>query len=209
MKTTNSCLGHHDNKSPERQQLKLQRESVKLLLSHIFIVGRRFSVHPQKRSTGVNLRHRPLVLHDLHCTVQRAFVLVSFETLSERTHTGHKPCQQLGPGRPGDSTHLHSGLDDIQGSVSEHAGSASDGSEHTGYHGVNGFVGVIPLVIHKKKSFWSSSWITSVLLQVYTHLCTSSSARSWRKSGWPGWSLVSTLWPSDPDKSPSVLRIHQ
>lgn len=126
---------------------------MKLLLSHIFIVGRRFSVHPQKRSTGVNLRHRPLVLHDLHCTVQRAFVLVSFETLSERTHTGHKPCQQLGPGRPGDSTHLHSGLDDVQGSVSEHAGSASDGSEHTGYHGVNGFVGVIPLVIHK----WSHS----------------------------------------------------
>lgn len=38
------------------------------------------------RVTGVDLRLRPLVLHDLHRAVQRAFVLVSFETLSERTH---------------------------------------------------------------------------------------------------------------------------
>lgn len=100
--------------------------------------------------TCANLRHRTLVLHDLHGTVQRAFVLVSFETLSERTHTGKEPCQHLEPGRPRDPTHLHSGLDDVEGSVSEHAGGASDGSERTGYHGVNGFVGVIPLVIHKK-----------------------------------------------------------
>lgn len=92
------------------------------------------------------------MLHDLHRAVQRAFVLVSFETLSERTRTGQEPCQQAEPGRPRHSTHLHSGLDDVEGGVPEHAGGASEGSERTGYHGVNGFVGVVPLVIHKNKS---------------------------------------------------------
>lgn len=75
-------------------------------------------------------------------------------------------CRPRGPGRPGDSTRLHSGLDDVQGSVSEHAGGPSDGAERTGYHGVNGLVGVIPLVIHRKQSFWSSKWELCVCVWV-------------------------------------------
>lgn len=75
----------------------------------------------------------------------------------QRGHTGQEPWQQAEPGRPRHNTHLHSGLDDVEGGVPEHAGGTSDGSERTGYHGVDGFVGVVPLVIHKEKSFWSFS----------------------------------------------------
>lgn len=39
-----------------------------------------------------------------------------------------------------------------------------------------------------------------------THLCTSSSEMSWRRSGWPGWSPASVQWLWGPDKSPSDLR---
>lgn len=119
----------------------------------------------------VNLRHRTLVLHDLHCAVQRAFVLVSFQTLSEGTHTAEDPWQQLELWRPWPlpSTHLHPGLDDVEGSVPEDAGGSSDGSERTRYHGVNGSVGVVALVIHKKKSFWCSIWVNGVCCCRFTH----------------------------------------
>lgn len=49
------------------------------------------------------------------------------------------------------STNLHSGLNDIEGSVSEHTGSTSNSSKQTSYQRVNGFVGVITLVIEKKE----------------------------------------------------------
>lgn len=122
----------------------------------IFIRAVFLPLSHQKPSTGVtsvDLRLRTLVLHDLRRAVQRAFVLVRLETLSERRSTGQEPCQQGEPGRPRHNTHLHSGLDDVEGGVPEHAGGASDGSERAGYHGVDGFVVVVPLVIHKKKSF--------------------------------------------------------
>jgi len=51
-------------------------------------------------------------------------------------------------------------------------------------------------------------WFYASTMEDYllSYLCTSSSGRSWRRSGWPDWSLVLVLWPSAPDKSPSVLR---
>lgn len=42
-------------------------------------------------------------------------------------------------------TDLHSGLDDVQGSVSKHAGSTGRGSKQSSYHRVNRFVGVVTL----------------------------------------------------------------
>lgn len=41
------------------------------------------------------------------------------------------------------TTDLHSGLDDVQRSVSEHAGGTGDRSKQSGQHGVDGFVGII------------------------------------------------------------------
>lgn len=122
-------------------------------MKHSGVVRQRCSKKTDTTSR-THLRCRTLVLHDLHCTVQRAFVLVSFEPLLERTTQVKNPANHWNLESRNwteHSTHLHSGLDHIQGSVSEHAGGTSDGSKRTGHHGVNGLVGVLPLVIHKIK----------------------------------------------------------
>lgn len=43
------------------------------------------------------------------------------------------------------STHLHSGLNYVEGSVSKYTGSTSDSSKQTSYQRVNDFVGIITL----------------------------------------------------------------
>lgn len=117
------------------------------------------------------------------------------------------------------STNLHSGLYDIEGSVSEHTGGTSNSSKHTSYQRVNGLVGVIALVIEKKQNkreqkvnFWAAGlsrvW-PLFIISSQTNLCTSSSVKSSHRSGWLGWSPVLTRWLSGLDKSPSVLKIHQ
>lgn len=53
------------------------------------------------------------------------------------------------------------------------------------------------------------NYLHDLMIHTHTHLCTSSSVKSWRRSGWPGWSLASTRWLLGPDTSPSVLHTHQ
>lgn len=156
------------------------------------------------------------MLHDLNGAVHCAFVLVSFETLLSKTGMSITLLRaELWDFKKWtrSSTNLHPGFNDIQGSVSKHTGSTSNSSKQSSQQRVDGFVGVVTLVLKNRNKRWLFAFLVGWewwgMISSATHLCTSSSVKSWRRSGWPGWSPASVQWLLGPDRSPSVLEIHQ